>query len=82
MLIYNLPSCAALILERALIDVSAEDGVSGQSIANVSEGIRPVSGERSPLLAGRDNRAAVARQGRITLAALYAIQVFYSFFIM
>lgn len=61
---------------------SAEDGILGQSIANVSEGIRPVSGERSPLLAGRDNRAAVARQGRITLAALYAIQVFYSFFIM
>jgi copper transporter 1 len=81
-LIYNLPICAALILEGALIDVSAEDGVLGQSIANVSEGIRPVSGERSPLLAGRDNRAAVARQGRITLAALYAIQVFYSFFIM
>ncbi|KAJ6112125.1 hypothetical protein N7523_008186 [Penicillium sp. IBT 18751x] len=59
-----------------------EDGILGQSIANVSEGIRPISGERSPLLVGRDNRAAVARQGRITLAALYAIQVFYSFFIM
>lgn len=61
---------------------SAEDGILGQSIANVSEGIRPGSGERSPLLAGRNNRAAVARRGRIMLAALYAIQVFYSFFIM
>jgi len=62
---------------------SAEDGILDQSIANVSEeGFRPVSSERSPLLAGRDNRAAVARRGKITLAALYAIQVFYSFFIM
>ncbi|OQD77007.1 hypothetical protein PENDEC_c003G06363 [Penicillium decumbens] len=60
-----------------------EDGILDQSIANVSEeGFRPVSSERSPLLAGRDNRAAVARRGKITLAALYAIQVFYSFFIM
>ncbi|KAJ5555260.1 hypothetical protein N7535_007698 [Penicillium sp. DV-2018c] len=36
----------------------------------------------SSLLVGRDNRAAVARKGKLTLAALYAIQVFYSFFIM
>ncbi|CAI7574717.1 unnamed protein product [Penicillium glandicola] len=38
--------------------------------------------ERSPLLVGRDNRAALARKGKLTMAALYAIQVFYSFFIM
>ncbi|GFF37468.1 copper transport protein CTR2 [Aspergillus udagawae] len=38
--------------------------------------------ESSPLLAGRDNRRAVESRGKITLAALYAVQVFYSFFIM
>ncbi|CAG8936096.1 unnamed protein product [Penicillium salamii] len=38
--------------------------------------------EGSPLLVGRDNKAAFARKGKVTLAALYAIQVFYSFFIM
>ncbi|EAW09411.1 low-affinity Cu transporter [Aspergillus clavatus NRRL 1] len=36
----------------------------------------------SPLVVGRDNRRAVERRGKITLAALYAVQVFYSFFIM
>ncbi|RJE19901.1 hypothetical protein PHISCL_07770 [Aspergillus sclerotialis] len=36
----------------------------------------------SPLLVGRDNRLAVQRRGRIIMAALYAVQVFYSFFIM
>ncbi|OJJ60839.1 hypothetical protein ASPSYDRAFT_147151 [Aspergillus sydowii CBS 593.65] len=29
-----------------------------------------------------DNRRAVERRGKITMAALYAVQVFYSFFIM
>ncbi|CAI7564769.1 unnamed protein product [Penicillium palitans] len=38
--------------------------------------------ESSPLLAGRDNRAALVRKGKLITAALYAIQVFYSFFIM
>ncbi|GAQ04616.1 copper transport protein CTR2 [Aspergillus lentulus] len=38
--------------------------------------------ESSPLVAGRDNRRAVEQRGKITLAALYAVQVFYSFFIM
>lgn len=62
---------------------SVDDGIAVPSIFNVpAEGTHPVGGERSPLLVGRDNRAATARQGRITLAALYAIQVFYSFFIM
>ncbi|KAL2829724.1 Ctr copper transporter family-domain-containing protein [Aspergillus cavernicola] len=36
----------------------------------------------SPLLVGSDNRRAVERRGKITMAALYAVQVFYSFFIM
>ncbi|KAH1544768.1 hypothetical protein KXX57_005279 [Aspergillus fumigatus] len=38
--------------------------------------------ESSPLVAGRDNRRAVEQRGKIILAALYAVQVFYSFFIM
>lgn len=61
---------------------SAEDGIPDAPIANVSADGHPVTGERSPLLVGRDNRAAIVRRGRITMAALYAIQVFYSFFIM
>ncbi|KAL4810230.1 Ctr copper transporter family-domain-containing protein [Aspergillus unguis] len=36
----------------------------------------------SPLLVGGDNRRAVERRGKITMAALYGVQVFYSFFIM
>ncbi|KAL4901277.1 hypothetical protein BDW74DRAFT_84621 [Aspergillus multicolor] len=36
----------------------------------------------SPLLVGSDNRRAVERRGKITMAALYGVQVFYSFFIM
>lgn len=36
----------------------------------------------SRLLVGSDNRRAVERRGKITMAALYAVQVFYSFFIM
>ncbi|XHG09517.1 hypothetical protein AWENTII_012572 [Aspergillus wentii] len=31
---------------------------------------------------GRDNRRIVERNGKVTIAALYAVQVFYSFFIM
>lgn len=62
---------------------SAEDGIPDPITANIhAETLRSVGGERSPLLAGRDNRAATARRGKIILAALYAIQVFYSFFIM
>ncbi|OOQ81698.1 Ctr copper transporter family protein [Penicillium brasilianum] len=55
------------------------DGIPEPVTANVRDGIHS---EGSPLLVGRDNRAALARRGRITLASLYAIQVFYSFFIM
>lgn len=39
------------------------------------------SGESSSLLPGRDSRA-VARKHQIVKAAFYAVQVFYSFFIM
>ncbi|KAL2814942.1 Ctr copper transporter [Aspergillus granulosus] len=39
-------------------------------------------GASSRLLVGSDNRRAVERKGKITMAALYAVQVFYSFFIM
>ncbi|KAJ5124387.1 uncharacterized protein N7515_008212 [Penicillium bovifimosum] len=46
------------------------------------DGSHHTDNQGSPLLVGRENRAALARKGKITLAALYAIQVFYSFFIM
>ncbi|KAF9892871.1 hypothetical protein FE257_000460 [Aspergillus nanangensis] len=36
----------------------------------------------SPLLVGRDNRKRLEQRGKIVMAALYAVQVFYSFFIM
>ncbi|CAL5866144.1 uncharacterized protein PFLUO_LOCUS351 [Penicillium psychrofluorescens] len=57
---------------------------SSTATANVSaEAVHhQIQDEDSPLLVGRENRAALARRGRITLAALYAAQVFYSFFIM
>ncbi|PYH90892.1 Ctr copper transporter [Aspergillus ellipticus CBS 707.79] len=42
----------------------------------------PVPNTSSPLVVGRDSRRAVEQRGKITLAALYAVQVFYSFFIM
>mgnify|MGYP007115652952 CR=1 FL=1 len=69
------------LLERALslMSCSAGDGIPEPVTANVRDAIHA---EGSPLLVGRDNRAALARRGRIILAALYAIQVFYSFFIM
>ncbi|KAE8386562.1 Ctr copper transporter [Aspergillus alliaceus] len=38
--------------------------------------------ESSPLLVGRDNRRVVEQRGKLIMAALYAVQVFYSFFIM
>ncbi|KAI9374768.1 Ctr copper transporter [Aspergillus egyptiacus] len=41
-----------------------------------------VPGTSSPLLVGSDNRRTIERRGKITIAALYAVQVFYSFFIM
>ena len=44
---------------------------------------RPSRGRRSLLLVvGRDQKERVERTGTIVKAALYAVQVFYSFFIM
>ncbi|KXG45830.1 Ctr copper transporter [Penicillium griseofulvum] len=52
-------------------------------IANgLTDAIHHTHNESSSLLVGRDNRGALARKGKLTMAALYAIQVFYSFFIM
>ncbi|CAI7592257.1 unnamed protein product [Penicillium pancosmium] len=62
---------------------SSDNGIPRPVTADLpTDAFQPVTGEGSPLLVGRDNRAAVARRGKFTLAALYAIQVFYSFFIM
>ncbi|KAJ5886883.1 uncharacterized protein N7473_009557 [Penicillium subrubescens] len=55
------------------------DGIPEPVTANIHDSIHA---EGSPLLVGRDNRAALARRGKLILAALYAVQVFYSFFIM
>ncbi|RHZ65318.1 low-affinity Cu transporter [Aspergillus thermomutatus] len=68
---------------RALID---ESGVQGNEFADESATANLPSSqdpnESSPLVVGRDNRRAVEQRGKVTLAALYAVQVFYSFFIM
>ena len=62
---------------------SAEAGIADPITSTAYVGTPPpVGGERSPLLAGRHHTAAIARRGKTILAALYAIQVFYSFFIM
>ncbi|PYH69014.1 low-affinity Cu transporter [Aspergillus vadensis CBS 113365] len=42
----------------------------------------PAPNTGSPLVVGRDSRRTVEQRGKITMAALYAVQVFYSFFIM
>jgi copper transporter 1 len=69
------------LLERALslMSCSAGDGIPEPVTANIHDAI---NAEGSPLLVGRDNRATLARRGKLILAALYAVQVFYSFFIM
>ncbi|KAJ4523012.1 copper transpport protein [Exophiala dermatitidis] len=41
-----------------------------------------VNESNSLLVVGRESKAAAERQGTIIKAALYAVQVFYSFFIM
>lgn len=63
----------------SLISCSAGDGIPEPVTANIHDSM---NAEGSPLLVGRDNRAALARRGKLILAALYAVQVFYSFFIM
>ena len=57
---------------------SAVDAIPVPVAVNIHE----IQTESSPLIVGRDSRSALARRGRLVLAALYAIQVFYSFFIM
>ncbi|KAJ6157464.1 hypothetical protein N7470_005056 [Penicillium chermesinum] len=62
---------------------TGDDGIANPVTANFpEEPTLPIGGERSPLLVGSENRDAVARRGKFALAALYALQVFYSFFIM
>ncbi|CAG7951236.1 unnamed protein product [Penicillium nalgiovense] len=60
-------------------DAETADPIIANGLADAT---RNTHHESSPLLAGRENRAALARKGKLALAALYAIQVFYSFFIM
>ncbi|KAJ6178524.1 hypothetical protein N7519_008985 [Penicillium mononematosum] len=60
-------------------DAETADPIIANGLADAT---RNTHHESSPLLAGRENRAALARKGKLALAALYAVQVFYSFFIM
>jgi copper transporter 1 len=63
--------------------LSADNEIANPIIATgLADAIHHTHNESSPLLVGRDNRAALARKGKVTMAAFYAIQVFYSFFIM
>ncbi|KAJ8180553.1 hypothetical protein LV164_002727 [Aspergillus fumigatus] len=70
----------------ARLKPSLTNGVQGNEFADESATTNVPSSqtpnESSPLVAGRDNRRAVEQRGKIILAALYAVQVFYSFFIM
>ncbi|KAH8694117.1 Ctr copper transporter family protein [Talaromyces proteolyticus] len=43
---------------------------------------RGIANITSSLLVGRDSKQALEQRGRIVMALLYAVQVFYSFFIM
>ncbi|KAJ5357900.1 hypothetical protein N7541_005058 [Penicillium brevicompactum] len=62
---------------------TGDNEIADPIIANgLANAIHHTHDEGSPLLVGRDNKAALARKGKVTMAALYAIQVFYSFFIM
>ncbi|KGO71303.1 Ctr copper transporter [Penicillium italicum] len=70
----------------AFLSTTATTGdaeIADPIIANgLADAIHNTHHESSPLLVGSENRAALARKGKLTMAALYAIQVFYSFFIM
>ncbi|KAJ5114930.1 hypothetical protein NUU61_000689, partial [Penicillium alfredii] len=62
---------------------TGDEEIADPTIAGApTEPIPDAHDDDSPLLVGRDNRAAVARQGKFAMAFLYAVQVFYSFFIM
>ena len=72
-----------LLKLEALIDREAADASYATATANIDSISLPVASDSSsPLLVGSDHQRALARRGRIVLAALYGIQVFYSFFIM
>jgi copper transporter 1 len=63
--------------------LSADNEIAHPIIGNgLADALPHTHDEGSQLLVGRDNRAALARKGKLILAALYAMQVFYSFFIM
>ncbi|KAJ5210455.1 Ctr copper transporter [Penicillium cf. griseofulvum] len=69
----------------AFLGPSATTGdaeIADPIIDNGLDAIHHTHNESSSLLVGSDNRGALARKGKLTMAALYAIQVFYSFFIM
>ncbi|KAL4765610.1 low-affinity Cu transporter [Aspergillus foveolatus] len=60
----------------------AHGDVTGSGHGHESQSQAYVPNASSPLLVGSDNRRTVERRGKITMAALYGVQVFYSFFIM
>ncbi|KAL4737811.1 Ctr copper transporter family-domain-containing protein [Aspergillus similis] len=60
----------------------ADEAVTGSGPGHEAQSQAYVPNASSPLLVGSDNRRAVERRGKITMAALYGVQVFYSFFIM
>ena len=62
-----------------IIDLSMQDR---EAVVATTTGTVSVHDSSSPLLVGSDHQWAVARRGRYILAALYGLQVFYSFFIM
>ncbi|KAB8077543.1 Ctr copper transporter family-domain-containing protein [Aspergillus leporis] len=63
--------------------VGDHENAGGAAQANVPSSHTPHSYDASsPLLVGRDNRRAVEQRGKLIMALLYAVQVFYSFFIM
>ncbi|KAL2800959.1 Ctr copper transporter [Aspergillus keveii] len=60
----------------------ADEALTGNETEPQNQAHAHVPCTSSRLLVGSDNRRAVERRGKITMAALYAVQVFYSFFIM
>jgi copper transporter 1 len=72
-------SASFLLMSWLSADAETADPIIANGLADAT---RNTHHESSPLLAGRENRAALARKGKLALAALYAVQVFYSFFIM
>ncbi|KAL1985289.1 hypothetical protein VTN96DRAFT_8088 [Rasamsonia emersonii] len=72
------------------VTVDDENEIAGDSaIPPAAPAMGPAIGsvtgnanEASSLLVGRDSKRALERRGKLIMALLYAIQVFYSFFIM